>query len=172
MNWADWVIIAILSISALFSLRRGFVKESLSLVTWVSAFIVARLFSGALSVVLETYIETPSIRMACAFAGLFIVMLIAGAIVSNLFEMLVNATGLSATDRVLGMGFGIARGGLVVVVLIALVAQTPATEDQWWAQSQLIPHFELMESWTREIASDVGQMIWQVGGPLDGNTAN
>ena len=58
------------------------------------------------------------------------------------------------------------------MVLIALVAQTPATEDQWWAQSQLIPHFELMESWTREIASDVGQMIWQVGGPLDGNTAN
>ena len=102
--------------------------------------------------VLESYIQTPSIRMVTAFAGLFIVILIAGALLSNLFEMLVNATGLSATDRVLGMGFGIARGGLVVVVLIALAAQTPATEDQWWEDSQLIPHFELMESWTRDLS--------------------
>lgn len=163
MNWADWVIIAILVISALFSLRRGFVKEALSLVTWVSAFVVARLFSGALAVVLEKYIETPSVRIASAFALLFVLMLILGAIVSNLFEMLVSATGLSATDRVLGMGFGVARGALVVVVLVALAAQTPASEDEWWGQSQLIPHFVLMESWTRDVASDIGQMIWQVG---------
>ena len=162
MNWADWVIIGILTISALFSLRRGFVKEALSLVTWVSAFVVARLFSNALAVVLEKYIETPSVRIATAFALLFVLMLIVGAIISNLFEMLVNATGRSATDRVLGMGFGIARGGLVVV-LVAMVAQTPAVEDVWWGQSQLIPHFALMESWTRDVASDIGQIIWQVG---------
>ena len=163
MNWADWVILGILAISALFSLRRGFVKEALSLVTWVSAFVVARLFSGALSVVLEKYIETPSVRMAVAFALLFVLILILGAIIANLFEMLVNATGLSATDRVLGMGFGVARGGLVVVVLVALAAQTPAVEDTWWGQSELIPHFELMESWTRDIAADIGQVIWKVG---------
>ena len=165
MNWADWVILAILVISALFSLRRGFVKEALSLVTWVSAFVVARLFSGALAAILENYIETPSVRIATAFAVLFVIMLIVGAIVSNLFEMLINATGLSATDRVLGMGFGVARGGLVVVVLVALVAQTPAIEDEWWGQSQLIPHFVLMETWTRDIASELGQVIWQVGSP-------
>jgi membrane protein required for colicin V production len=165
MNWADWVILAILAISALFSLRRGFVKEALSLVTWVCAFMVARLFSGALAVILENYIETPSVRIATAFGLLFVLMLIAGAIISNLFELLINATGLSATDRVLGMGFGIARGGLVVVVLVALAAQTPAKEDEWWGQSQLIPHFVLMETWTRDIASDVGQVIWQVGSP-------
>jgi len=165
MNWADWVILAILAISALFSLRRGFVKEALSLVTWISAFIVARLFSEALALVLETYIATPSIRMAVAFGSLFILMLIGGAIVANLFEMLINATGLSATDRILGMGFGIARGGLVVVVLVALAAQTPAVKDLWWEQSQLIPHFVLMEAWTKDIASQIGQMIWQVGNP-------
>lgn len=163
MNWADWVILAIVAISALFSLRRGFLKEALSLVTWVSAFIVARLFSETLTVVLEPYIETPSIRTGTAFISLFVLTLIAGAIVANLLEMLVSATGLSATDRILGMGFGIARGALVVVVLVALVAQTPAVKDLWWEQSQLIPHFVLMESWTRDIASEIGQLIWQVG---------
>ncbi len=164
MNWTDLVILGIMLISALFSLKRGFVKEALSLITWVSAFVVARLFSGALDLLLERYIETPSIRIATAFAGLFVLMLIAGAIVSNLVAMLVSATGLSATDRVLGMGFGVARGALVVVVLVALAAQTPAVEDQWWSQSQLIPHFVLMESWTRDVAADIGQVIWQVGG--------
>ncbi|MGB1239023.1 MAG: CvpA family protein [Pseudomonadales bacterium] len=165
MNWADWLILAIVVISALFSLRRGFVKEALSLVTWVSAFIIARLFSEALAMVLERYIETPSIRIASAFAILFIATLIVGALVANLFEMLISATGLSGTDRVLGMGFGIARGALVVVVLVALAAQTPAVEDLWWEESQLIPHFVLMENWTRDIASDIGQVIWQVGSP-------
>ena len=164
MNWTDLVILGIMLISALFSLKRGFVKEALSLITWVSAFVVARLFSGALDLVLENYIETPSIRIATAFAGLFVLMLIVGAIVSNLVAMLVSATGLSATDRVLGMGFGVARGALVVVVLVALAAQTPAVEDSWWSQSQLIPHFVLMENWTRDIAADIGQVIWQVGG--------
>ncbi len=167
MNWADWVILGIVGISALFSLRRGFVKEALSLVTWVSAFVVARLFSGALAVVLEKYIETPSLRIAGAFAALFVLTLIVGAIVANLFEMLVSATGLSATDRILGMGFGVARGALVVVVLVALAAQTPAVKDAWWEQSQLIPHFVLMESWTRDIASEIGQVIWQVGSAND-----
>ena len=166
MNWADWLILAILVISALFSLRRGFVKEALSLVTWVSAFIIARLFSEALAMVLERYIETPSIRIASAFAILFIATLIVGALVANLFEMLISATGLSGTDRVLGMGFGIARGGLVVVVLVAPGAPR---RRQWkicgWEESQLIPHFVLMENWTREIASDIGQVIWQVGTP-------
>ena len=68
MNWADWAILAIVLISGLFSIRRGFVKEALSLVTWVAAFIVARLFTNSLAVVLTDYIQTPSFRIVAAFA--------------------------------------------------------------------------------------------------------
>ena len=161
LNWADWGIIGIIAISSLFSLRRGFFKEALSLVTWVSAFIVARLFTPALATVLDGYIQTPSMRVATAFIGLFVATLIVGALISNLVAVLVNATGLSGTDRVLGMGFGVVRGGLVVVVLVALIGNTPAEQDLWWQQSQLIPHFALMEDWTRQVASDVGGAIWK-----------
>ncbi|MBS98545.1 MAG: colicin V production CvpA [Oceanospirillaceae bacterium] len=163
MNWADWVIIAIIAISSLLSLKRGFVKEAVSLASWVAAFIVARLFSASLAVILEPYIETVSLRLLAAFAILFVITLIVGALVGMLFSALVSATGLSATDRVLGMGFGAVRGGLVVVVIVALLGMTPAVQDHWWLDSSLIPHFVLLEGWTRAVASDVGQMIWNVG---------
>ena len=163
MNWADWAIIAILLISGFFGLRRGFIKETLSLVTWVAAFIVARLFGQALATVLVDYISTPSVRLVSAFVILFVITLIVGALLSNFIQALVEATGLSGTDRMLGMAFGIIRGGLIVVVLVVLLAGTPAVQDAWWSQSELIPHFALMESWTRQVASDVASLIWNAG---------
>lgn len=162
-NWADWVIFAIVGVSGLFSIRRGFVKEALSLVSWVAAFIIARLFTDAFAVLLTDYIQTPSFRLASAFAILFVLTLIVGALVSNLVDMLVQATGLSGTDRILGMGFGIARGALVVVILVALLGDTPAIQDAWWQESVLIPHFLLMETWTKDVATEVGQLIWNAG---------
>ncbi|WP_293268118.1 CvpA family protein [Neptunomonas sp.] len=163
MNWADWVILGIVGISGLFSIRRGFVKEALSLLTWVTAFVIARLFTDALATVLTDYIQTPSFRIVSAFAILFILTLIVGALVSNLVGLLVEATGLSGTDRILGMGFGLARGAIVVVVLVALLGETPAVQDAWWKESQLIPHFALMETWSKEVATEVGQLIWNAG---------
>jgi len=163
MNWADWTILAIIAISCLFSIRRGFVREALSLVTWVAAFMVARMFAAPMTEILLPYIETPSLRVAAAFASLFIATLVVGALIGQLITMLIQATGLSATDRLLGIAFGAARGGLVVVVLIMLAGQTPAINDPWWRESQLIPHFALMEAWTREVAGDVAELIWNAG---------
>ncbi|WP_027859095.1 CvpA family protein [Marinobacterium jannaschii] len=163
MNWADWTIIAIIAISSLFSLKRGFVKEALSLATWVAALIVARIFSASLETVLVPYIETPSLRLMAAFAILFVATLVVGALINQLVSMLVHATGLSGTDRVLGIAFGAARGGLLAIVLVALVGMTPAIQDPWWADSRLIPHLVLMESWTKDVASDLINVIWSAG---------
>ncbi len=163
MNWADWTILGIIGVSSLFSLKRGFVREALSLVTWVSAFIIARLFSQSLSVVLEPYLETPSVRYIAAFAILFIAALVVGVLINKLVGALVDATGLTGTDRVLGIGFGAARGGLIVVAIVALIGMSPAVNDRWFKESQLIPHFVLMEAWTKDMASDVGRLIWNAG---------
>ncbi len=163
MNWADWTILGIIGVSSLFSLKRGFVREALSLVTWVAAFIIARLFSQSLSVVLEPYLETPSVRYIAAFAILFIAALVVGVLINKLVGALVDATGLTGTDRVLGIGFGAARGGLIVVAIVALIGMSPAVNDRWCKESQLIPHFVLMEAWTKDMASDVGRLIWNAG---------
>lgn len=163
MNWADWVILAMVAISSLMSLRRGFVKEALSLLTWVAAFVVARLFTNQLSTLLVEHIQTPSARVAAAFLILFVATLFAGALLNNLIGLLIKATGLSGTDRVLGMAFGIARGGVLVVVLVALLGMTPVIEDPWWRDSTLIPHFVMMETWTQNLARDTAQAIMNIG---------
>lgn len=163
MNWADWVVVAVIVVSALLSLRRGFVKEALSLVTWVAAFIVARVFTDNLSVLLADYIDTPSARVIAAFAILFVLTLIVGALINRLISLIVEATGLSSTDRLLGMVFGVARGGLLIVVIVALLGMTPVVQDRWWQESELIPHFALMEGWTRNLASDASDAIMSIG---------
>jgi membrane protein required for colicin V production len=163
MNWADWLIIAIIVISSLISLKRGFIKEALSLVTWVAAFIVARLFTDNLSVLLADYIDTPSARIVAAFALLFIMTLFAGALLNKMVCALVIATGLSGTDRALGMIFGIARGGVLIVVMVTLLGMSPVIQDHWWRESTLIPHFLLMEEWTRILGRETSQFILGFG---------
>lgn len=163
MNWADWVIVAIIGISSLISLKRGFVREAISLLTWVAAFIIARLFTDQLSSLLASSIETPSARVVAAFVLLFVGTLFAGALINNLIGILIKATGLSGTDRVLGMGFGLARGALLVVVVVAVLDMTPVNQDRWWAESRLIPHFRLMEEWTRGLAGETSKLLMNVG---------
>jgi membrane protein required for colicin V production len=149
MSVVDWIIIAIVLLSSLISIRRGFVKEALSLVTWIAAFIVARLFGPQLAALLTDYIESPSMRFAVAFGVLFIVTLIVGALLSHLIAEFVRITGLSGTDRLFGMIFGLARGLLILVIGVSLIRLTPLVEDEWWRESVLIPKILKVEKRSR-----------------------
>lgn len=163
MNLADGVILAVVGVSCFFSLWRGFVSEAISLITWVAAFIVAKLFSVPFTVLLEPYLETPSLRIGVSFVALFVLTLVIGALIARIMSLLVDMTGLSATDRILGLGFGFARGVLICVVLAFLLGMTPVVQDLWWQESMLIPHLVLMEDWTKQVAADVANLIWNAG---------
>lgn len=148
----DWLIIAVVVISTLLSLKRGFVKEVLSLVTWVVAFVVAVKFSDNLQALLVAQIQSDQIRYIVAFVTLFIASLVICALVSYLIGSLIQVTGLSSTDRVLGMVFGFARGGLVVVAFVSLLSLSPAIEKtEMWKSSTLIPQLVLLKDWTRDM---------------------
>jgi len=149
--WVDWAIIAIIAVSSLISLTRGFVKEALSLVTWIVAGVIAWMFGGALSQHLVDYVSTPSLQVIAACAILFVATLLVGALVNFLVGELVRVTGLSGTDRVLGMVFGAARGGLLVVLLVGLLSLAPVQRDAWWQQSVLLPHFLMVADWSKNL---------------------
>ena len=162
-TWVDWAIIAIIAISSLISLKRGFVKEALSLVTWIIAGVVAWMFGGALSQHLTEFIEMPSARVIAGCAILFVATLLVGALVNFLISELVRVTGLSGTDRFLGMVFGRARGALLVVVLTGLLSLAPVQQDPWWQQSSLLPHFLMVADWSKNlILGATGQ--WLISG--------
>ncbi|WP_206484490.1 CvpA family protein [Thalassotalea sp. G2M2-11] len=147
MVWIDYAILAVIGISTLISLVRGFVKEAVSLVVWISAFFIASTFYAKLATLL-TNISDQFLRNGAAIAILFITTLILGALVNYVISQLVAKTGLSGTDRVLGIVFGALRGALIVsAVLFFMDAFTPSASSQWWQDSQLIPEFKLIIEW-------------------------
>lgn len=160
MNWADWAIIAVLGVSVLISVIRGFVREAMSLVVWAAALAVAMFFYQHLALWLVDVIDTPSLRFVVAWLVLFIAVLIVGGMVNYLLGQMIRATGLSGTDRLLGVIFGGARGAIVVlVVLIVLPGILPVDEDPWWRESLLVPEFLRFEGWARDTAMTVTQFF-------------
>jgi membrane protein required for colicin V production len=160
MNWADWVIVGIFSLSCLIGILRGFVSEAFSLFIWVAAALIARLFGSRLEVYLVGLIEAPSVRIMAAYAILFVATLLLGAMLSYLISALVRATGLSGTDRLLGMVFGAARAFIIVIaVLVLLPGLAPVNQDEWWSSSKLIPHFLACEDWVVAAYKGVSQWL-------------
>ena len=167
MLMIDWVILAVVLISALISIKRGFVKEMLSLASWIAAFIIARIFSGHLDVLLVQWIETPSARYGAAFAILFAATLIVGAMINNLVGELVKVTGLAGTDRMFGIVFGVARGLILITAAVYGLQMTAFSADPWWKESALIPHFELMVSWSKNILPGAAETLLTLGKSSD-----
>ncbi len=147
LNWADWAIIGIIIISTVISLLRGFVREALSLASWAVAAWVGFKFSLSFSKILPAFVTSNTLRVMVAFAILFLATLIVGLLINLLISSLVNKTGLSGTDRLLGMLFGIARGVLLVAVIVLLANMTQVKQDEWYVKSQLIPQFQGLATW-------------------------
>ncbi|WP_115718284.1 CvpA family protein [Gallaecimonas mangrovi] len=147
MNWVDIAILVIIGVSVLISLVRGFVREAMSLVVWIAAFFVASVFYPKLAV-LFTGLSDPLIRNAAAIALLFVATLILGGLLTYIIGQLVDKTGLSGFDRLLGMIFGALRGVLVVAALLfALDSFTNLSHTDWWKASKLIPQFGVVVQW-------------------------
>ena len=150
MNWVDYLILVIIIISTLISLLRGFLREIVSLVTWVVGFWVALRFARQLGDVFSV-IHNPSVRVVIGFAILFVVILIIGAAINFLIGKIMEKTGAGAADRVLGMLFGMVRGVVIVAVLVIMAGFTTLPQNDWWHVSRLIPYAESVAGWMRAV---------------------
>lgn len=146
MNEIDAVILVIVGLSCLFGLWRGLVKEVLSLVTWIAALALARLYSGFVAEFLVNLINNESARYVTAFALVFVVVMMIGTLVNHLISKLLSITGLKLVDRLLGGAFGVARGAIIVVVIIFITGAF-VNETTQWQDSQLIPYGLSLIEW-------------------------
>ncbi|OGT08936.1 MAG: hypothetical protein A2X78_00070 [Gammaproteobacteria bacterium GWE2_37_16] len=156
---ADYIIIFILGASVLIGLMRGFVKEALSLTTWILAFVAAFKYNNAFVGYFSHYFQTPSLQIAASFTCIFIGVLLVGAIVGLLVRSIITQIGLGGIDHILGIAFGFARGSLIVGALLLLCTMTSFPESPWWKQSVLIPHFSGVVTWLRGyIPKNIGDL--------------
>ena len=151
MSWLDLVILGVIALSALISLIRGFVKESISLVTWIVAGVLAFRYFSPMASLLEPFVESPTVRNVAGFGILFVVTLIIGAVVNFIMSQLVSKTGLSGTDKALGVVFGAARGVLIVTLIVLLASLTPMPEASWWQDSVTVDFFQQIAEWLKGI---------------------
>ncbi|MEN9728473.1 MAG: hypothetical protein RL434_2839 [Pseudomonadota bacterium] len=144
LHWADLFILAVVGISALLSLFRGLVREVLSLLGWACAGWGAFVFASPLAARMAGVVEVPSARLALAFILLLVGILLAFALLNFLIGRLVAHTGLTATDRMLGVIFGVARGVAIATALVMIAGLTPLPRDPWWREPVLLPHVETL----------------------------
>ena len=163
LNLADYIIVGVVIASALISVFRGFIKEFISLFIWILGFWVAIKFNHVFAIILSPYISSESILNIVSFCGVFVLVLIFGALLNYLLSFIVSQSGLSGTDRLLGMVFGCARGVLLVAVVLLLISVTSFVNDEWWQKSVLIPHFQVLVEWLKsflpEKMSDIAGMV-------------
>jgi len=148
VSWPDYVIIGIVSISMIISLVRGFAREAMALVVWIAAFWVGRGWVDQAELQLQPWVDSPTARLVIAFVGLFVATLLVGGLLSYLIGLLVDKTGLSGTDRFMGLWFGALRGVLILLAVVFVAGWTPLPKENWWQQSFFLPRLERLSSWS------------------------
>lgn len=142
MTLFDYIAITIVVLSLGFGLWRGMVSEIIALLAWGLGIYAAFSFGPELGAMLPGGIEDPMVRALIGCTLIFVGVLVAMAIVRLLILKAVKALGLSVSDRLLGMFFGLARGLLVTLLLVALGGMTAAPSQPWWRGAALAPPLE------------------------------
>ena len=133
--WIDLVLLAVLGLSVLAGLWRGFVFEIVALLGWLVAYIMANICGPLLAASLPAG-GSAAVRFWGAYVLVFVIVLVVCGLLARVLRALISATPLSAVDRLLGGAFGAARGALVLVIVGTLIMLSPFARADWWRHSQ------------------------------------
>lgn len=135
MTEFDFAVMAVLLISLLLGLWRGFIHEVLSLLGWPIAFVLSNIYAN--NIVRLIPLANDSLRLSVVYVLLFAVVLIAWGVLVMMLTKLLKAMGSGWPDRMLGGLFGILRGGFVVLILVWLAGMTALPDQQFWRNAQM-----------------------------------
>lgn len=142
MTIFDYAVFGILGASCLLGLWRGLISEVLALAAWVAAFIAARTWGAEAATYFEGVVAEPTLRYAAGFVVVLLFVLVTFAVARLVLSLVLKAAGLAMVDRLLGAGFGVLRGLLIVLVGVLLAGMTALPKSQWWRNAWLAPPFE------------------------------
>ena len=138
----DFAVIVVIALSALFGFVRGIVRSLIGLAAWVTGFVLAIGFAPAVAAVLPAFPDAPYLPQVLAFVLLFVLALVAGALVAWPLRSVIHKAGLGFVDRGLGGVFGLARGAVLVLAFVLVAGLTALPTRDWWQNSSFASPFE------------------------------
>lgn len=166
LGTADLIIFGIMSLSVLIGIIRGFIKELISLVTWVVAICLSVMYASPLSEHM-TFTKIALVKSLTAFLLVFIGIVFVGAIINYMIGGLVRKTPFSLPDRILGSIFGVLRGVVFVTILILIAGLTPLPEEEWWKNSYGVSRFQGLAIWVKDLLPDENAKVFHFSGEKD-----
>ena len=142
LGWIDWTLLAVLAVSMLIGLMRGFVFEVMSLAGWLVAWFGAQWLAPQAAAYVPVGATGSALNFAAAFVACFLAVIVAWGLLSRLVRLLIQATPLSIPDRLLGAGFGLVLRGVLLLAVGTAVALTPAAKSPPWHPSHGAPWLE------------------------------
>src|SRR5436305_4992343 len=140
MNALDYIIVAVIVLSALGAMAHGFMREAFSLAGVVVGYLVAAWQYWRISGLLAPHVKTQWVADLAGFLIIFFAVAALGGVIGRIARWGAEAVGLRWADRVLGGAFGVVRGALLVmVVLLGVTAFQP--DASLLTKSKLAPHF-------------------------------
>jgi membrane protein required for colicin V production len=149
VNWVDATVLAVVAISAIAALVRGFVREVLGIAAWVGAGFFAVATAGLVRPKIEQFVPNPDLSGPIAYGGMFLIALIVLSIVVGIFGGAVRNSVLGGVDRTLGLVFGILRG-VVLCAAVYYFAGLVVTTDRWpepVKQARSLPYIASTAAW-------------------------
>ncbi|MEE4204119.1 MAG: CvpA family protein [Halieaceae bacterium] len=147
-NYVDWVIVAIVTLSMLVGLWRGLAREVMSLLGWLAAFVLANLLARSLAEAISHLLSDPAVRYILSWILIFIGVLAVSGVLTSLVSKQLRQPGFDIGNRLLGAGFGVLRGLVVVMVLVWLLrGMLPDAEEASLDRSRLMPTIDAVTTW-------------------------
>jgi membrane protein required for colicin V production len=162
IGWVDWLLIAIVLVSVVVGVMRGLVFEVLSVLGWFAAYFAAQWLAPAIEPRLPLGEPGSAVRYGLAFAAGFVASLLIWALVIRLIRIVLHATPLAPLDRVLGAGFGLVRGGVLLLAIATLVGLTPARGSPAWETSHAAQWLQLAIAGLRPLLPPEWSRHWPV----------
>jgi membrane protein required for colicin V production len=159
-HWIDYAIVAVIGLSVITGFFRGFIKELIALCVWILAIWLAISYSSVIDPWLKPHIQDKTVRTAVAFIAILLATIIVGGLFNAILSFILRRSGLSGTDRLLGMGFGLVRGVFIVALLMVVVKMTSLTNKEYTNQSHLYAKFDPLVDW---LSGYMPGIIQQVG---------
>ena len=139
----DYAVMAVIGLSALRGTWRGFLSEVFGLIGWIVAFLVAARFVGVIVPYIPAHWPGGALtQWLIAFAIIVVAVMLVAGVANALLSRLVQVSGLSGVDRSLGLMFGLVRGVILVLVLVALAGLTELPKQEFWRDALLRPYAE------------------------------